>query len=66
MQEMRQERRGLREELKKQYGDDKEMIDRLAPSLDNPYLQGHGEYSDDLNTTNLYLACLPPDVSFLN
>ncbi|KAI6229678.1 hypothetical protein M3Y99_01142800 [Aphelenchoides fujianensis] len=55
MQEMRQERRGLREQLKQKFGDDTEAIDRLAPSLDNPYRLGSGEYADDPHTTNLYL-----------
>lgn len=59
---MRKERRGLREELKKQYGNDVETIDRLAPSLDNPYLHSGSEYADDPNTTNLYLANMPSDV----
>ena len=63
MQEQRQERRGLRQQLKKQYGDDADTIDRLAPSLDNPYLHGQSEFADDPTTTNLYLSSLPLDVS---
>ncbi|KAI6192110.1 hypothetical protein M3Y97_00301000 [Aphelenchoides bicaudatus] len=59
MQEMRQERRGLREQLKERYGNDVETIDRLAPSLDNPYLHGTSEFADDPTTTNLYLANMP-------
>jgi U2-associated protein SR140 len=59
---MRENRRDLREQLKQKYGDDIEAIDRIAPSLDNPYLHGGGEYSDDPTTTNLYLANLPPDI----
>lgn len=62
---MRQERRGLREQLKQQYGNDVETIDRLAPSLDNPYLHGTSEFADDPTTTNLYLANMPEDVSNL-
>ncbi|KAI6209760.1 hypothetical protein M3Y96_00254900 [Aphelenchoides besseyi] len=62
MQEMRQERRGLRQQLKEKFGDDSETIDRLAPSLDNPYLMGQSEFADDPNTTNLYLSNLPADI----
>ncbi len=63
LQEARQERRGLREQLKQQLGVDSEAIDRIAPSLDNPYLAGgSGEFENDPSTTNLYLSNLPLDV----
>lgn len=59
---MRQERRGLREKLQQQLGVPSEAIDRIAPSLDNPYLNPGSEYDDDPNTTNLYICNLPQDV----
>ncbi|KAH7725317.1 surp module family protein [Aphelenchoides avenae] len=63
MQEMRQERRGLREKLQQQLGVPSEAIDRIAPSLDNPYLNAGSEYDEDPNTTNLYICNLPTDVN---
>lgn len=66
MQEIRQERRGLREQLKQKFGGDTQKVDRIAPSLDNPYMfGGNSEFADDPNTSNLYLSNLSPDVSFL-
>lgn len=63
---MRQERRGLREQLKQKLGDS-DAVDRIAPSLDQPYMFGGAkdEFDDDPNTTNLYLSNLPMSVSLI-
>ncbi|VDP41423.1 unnamed protein product [Soboliphyme baturini] len=58
-QEERAERRRLRQQLQDQLGMDKEPLDKIAPSLDNPYL---GTYDLDPNTTNLFLSNLSPKV----
>lgn len=39
---------------------DKEPLDRIAPSLDNPYL---GTFDTDPTTTNLFLSNLNPKVT---
>lgn len=61
LQEARSERRQVRQQLQEQLGVDNEAIDRIAPSLDNPYLGG--AYDNDPFTTNLFLSNLSPEVS---
>jgi hypothetical protein len=61
LQEARTERRKVRAQLQQQLGVDNDAIDRIAPSLDNPYLGG-GAYDNDPFTTNLFLSNLSPDV----
>lgn len=58
-QEERAERRKLRQQLQEHLGMEKEPLDRIAPSLDNPYL---GTYDTDPTTTNLFLSNLNPKV----
>jgi len=61
-QEERTERRKLRQQLKDHLGSDKEpLLDRIAPSLDNPYL---GTFDSDPNTTNIFLSHLSSKVSW--
>ncbi|KAL3110104.1 hypothetical protein niasHT_015707 [Heterodera trifolii] len=63
MQAMRDERKGLRQHLKERLNMPEEELDRIAPSLDQPYgpsiSDPYGE--DDPNTTNLYVCNLPAD-----
>ncbi len=61
MQEAREERRKIRSQLQETLAD-KEAVDRIAPSLDNPYL---GTYDTDPNTTNLFLSNLSQEVSII-
>uniref|UniRef100_A0A183CCC4 U2 snRNP-associated SURP motif-containing protein n=1 Tax=Globodera pallida TaxID=36090 RepID=A0A183CCC4_GLOPA len=64
MQAMRDERKGLRQHLKERLNMPEEELDRIAPSLDQPYgPAGSDPYGeDDPNTTNLYVCNLPADV----
>lgn len=65
-QALRQERKGLRQQLVEKLGPNNEAIDRIVPALDNPYLTlGTAEYEDDSSTTNLYVSNLPLDVNLL-
>lgn len=60
-QEARAERRVLREHLKDRLGTEKEvLLDKIAPSLDNPYM---GSYENDPNTTNLFVSSLSPKLT---
>uniref|UniRef100_A0A914WHT5 U2 snRNP-associated SURP motif-containing protein n=1 Tax=Plectus sambesii TaxID=2011161 RepID=A0A914WHT5_9BILA len=61
LQEARSERRQVRQQLQEQLGVDSEAIDRIAPSLDNPYLGG--AYDNDPFTTNLFLSNLSPEIT---
>jgi hypothetical protein len=68
MQEMRDERKGLRQQLKERLGVPEEELNRIAPSLDAPYA-GSGfpssnlDFENDPSTTNLYVCNLPADVT---
>lgn len=67
---MRDQRKGLRQQLEEKLGPNSEVIDRIAPPMDNPFLIGSlSEFDDDPTTTNLYVCNMPIDVSldsFLN
>lgn len=62
VQEEREERRKLRKQLQEQLGMDSEPLDKIAPSLDNPYL---GTYDSDPLTTNLFMSNLNPKVFYI-
>ena len=67
---MRDERKGLRKELKEKLGVPDEELNRIAPALDSPYM-GPGvpanvDFENDPSTTNLYVCNLPPDVNLIN
>lgn len=64
MQEEREQRRTLRSQME-MMGVEKEVLDRIAPLIDNPYLHGTGEYDNDPNTTNIYVSNLSLDVCAL-
>ena len=49
--------------VQEKLGVNSEALDRIAPSLDNPYLGGpNAEYENDPNTTNLYICNITRDV----
>ncbi|KAI1708009.1 surp module domain-containing protein [Ditylenchus destructor] len=63
VQAMRDQRKGLRQQLEEKLGPNSEVIDRIAPPLDNPFLIGSlSEFDDDPTTTNLYVCNMPIDI----
>ncbi|KAI1696853.1 surp module domain-containing protein [Ditylenchus destructor] len=63
VQAMRDQRKGLRQQLEEKLGPNSEVIDRIAPPMDNPFLIGSlSEFDDDPTTTNLYVCNMPIDI----
>uniref|UniRef100_A0A1I8A1I4 U2 snRNP-associated SURP motif-containing protein n=1 Tax=Steinernema glaseri TaxID=37863 RepID=A0A1I8A1I4_9BILA len=61
LQEAREQRRGLRQQLQQQLGVDDHAINKIVP-LDTYPTGGTGEFDNDPFTTNLYLSNLPLNI----
>uniref|UniRef100_A0AC34QMV4 U2 snRNP-associated SURP motif-containing protein n=1 Tax=Panagrolaimus sp. JU765 TaxID=591449 RepID=A0AC34QMV4_9BILA len=64
IQEQREERKSEREKELQASGLSGEELDRMKAVLTNPYLDsGYSEFSENLETTNLYISFLPLDTT---
>ncbi|KAK0404004.1 hypothetical protein QR680_017235 [Steinernema hermaphroditum] len=61
LQEAREHRKGLRQQLQQQLGVDEQAINKMVP-LETFPTGGTGEFDNDPFTTNLYLSNLPLDI----